>query len=224
MTVVEPIDHHTLFETASARMVILSTYAFDPSFFEGNLLTSRALRASRHIMVLVDGWRYTDLLLNRRPARRLNQRYLVLPVYPAKGVFHPKLHLLLGDRRASVICGSANLTQSGCTYNLELINRLTVSTDDLRSNGDQAHVVKAAFEFFRRQLTATKETRTREIANDWLDEATAEFPELIVGEGGRKSSRQIELICSDDTTPWQWLVRRVREEAADETCRCLALL
>jgi hypothetical protein len=39
----------------------------------------------------------------------------------ATGVFHPKLHLLIRETGGQILCGSNNLTRSGCSSNLELL-------------------------------------------------------------------------------------------------------
>jgi hypothetical protein len=63
----------------------------------------------------VDADQFQKSLAEKRPARWINQRYLVMPVRRKRGVFHPKLGLLLGERHARLLCGSNNLTQAGCS-------------------------------------------------------------------------------------------------------------
>src|SRR5688572_7075286 len=111
------------FDGDPAELALLSTYQFDPDFFEYRLLRCPALEGARRIAVLMDAGRWRELLNGGVPARLLNRRYLVVPVRAGQGgVFHPKLNLLFTERGGQVHCGSANLTRCGYTSNLELLN------------------------------------------------------------------------------------------------------
>ena len=89
------LDATTLFDRLQADLAVLSTYQFDPAFFESRLLRCTSLASARRIVVLMDAGQLTKLLRDEVPARLMNSRYLVVPVAPARGVFHPKLNLLM---------------------------------------------------------------------------------------------------------------------------------
>ncbi|MFO0844683.1 MAG: hypothetical protein U0797_20185 [Gemmataceae bacterium] len=166
----EHIDYCAWFDICPAEVAILSTFNFDPAFFESRLLQrSKALRNARRVLVLMDAGQFRLLLEDDRPARWLNRRYLVVPIQKPNGVFHPKLHLLVGPTGADVICGSNNLTAPGCTSNLELAHRLPVPMMDGRPAPGMAHVARKAYRFFERCLDfATGDARI--LATQWLNE------------------------------------------------------
>lgn len=118
-------DFSSLLDSEPANIALLSTFQFDPDYFERRLLRRCAsLLKARRIVVFMDGSEWTTLIRQDVRARWLNQRYLVVPVQRSTGVFHPKLSLMLFDGGGCVLCGSNNLTRSGCSSNLELLNSL----------------------------------------------------------------------------------------------------
>ena len=123
------LDFTSLLDTEPANLAALSTYQFDADFFERRLLRCSALLTARRILVLMDASQWFNLLRQDVPARFLNRRYLVVPVRPPKGVFHPKLNLLVREDGGEFHCGSNNLTRSGCASNLELLNSFSISPE-----------------------------------------------------------------------------------------------
>src|SRR3954466_8562435 len=142
------LDFTSLLETEPASLAALSTFQFDPDFFERRLLRSTALVKARRILVFMDAGEWSKLLRQDVPARLLNRRYLVVPVLPPRGVFHPKLNLFVREDGGQVQCGSNNLTRSGCTSNLELLNSFTVTLDE--SGEEAVRLAQEAYAFFRR--------------------------------------------------------------------------
>lgn len=116
------VDFASWFDTAPADVVLLSTFTFDPIFFEKHLLRCSTLAEARRIMILMDAGEWRSLCKQAQHARWLNSRYLVVPIARPHGVFHPKLHVFLLPERVSVLCGSGNLTRPGCMTNLEIVN------------------------------------------------------------------------------------------------------
>jgi hypothetical protein len=174
----KPLEFSSFFSEESARFAVLSTYEFDPVHFERYLLGSTALAQARRIIVMVDANRFQKLLIeSKTPARSLNQRYLVLPVRKSGGVFHPKLALLLGEKHADVICGSNNLTQSGSTHNLEILNRIPLRMDGEQREITHLPLVQQAIQFFKDCLVFG-EARAGKIAGKWFGELADEFPWL----------------------------------------------
>jgi hypothetical protein len=171
----EFLDYCTWFDARPAEVAVLSTFNFDPAFFEYRLLQrSKSLASARRVLVLMDAGQFRLLLSEGRPARWLNRRYLIVPIEKPAGVFHPKLHLLVGPTGADVICGSNNLTASGCTGNLELANRIPVPVEDGRPALATAHVARKAYHFFVRCL-AYAVSDARKLAAKWLDELKHQF-------------------------------------------------
>lgn len=115
-----------LFDLEGIELALLSTFNFDPDFFERRLLAESSLIDARRIAVFMDCGQWHQLMSEDIPARLINQRYLVVPVRHTPGVFHPKLHICLSNQGARVLCGSGNLTRAGCTHNLELANSVPI--------------------------------------------------------------------------------------------------
>jgi hypothetical protein len=157
-----------LYDTGPAELAVLSTYQFDPDFFERRLLRSRSLGEARRIVVFMDAARWAELLKQDAPARLLNRRYLVVPVRRAGGVFHPKLGLLLTEAGGRILCGSNNLTRCGCSSNLELLNALDV---EFESGGPASGpgLIHEALAFFRR-ATDDAQGEPGCIVREWLEE------------------------------------------------------
>lgn len=118
------LDLASLLEGDPAYLALLSTFNFDPDFFERRLLRSPALKRARRIAVFMDDLQWQALVQADVSARSMNRRYLVVPVRRQGGVFHPKLGVLLTEKGGQVLCGSNNLTRSGCASNLELLNSI----------------------------------------------------------------------------------------------------
>jgi len=171
----EFLDFCQLLEAAPASFAAMSTFNFDPDFFEYRLLRATALAKARRIVVFMDAGKWAKLVRAEPPARLLNRRYLVVPVRPSKGVFHPKLHLLVREDGGQVLCGSSNLTRAGCASNLELLNSFTISGDV----EDPAAVRLAcdAFAFFRKVCESAGNEPAR-VARAWLDELAGQSPWL----------------------------------------------
>lgn len=168
-------DATSLFDGEPAHIALLSTYQFDPAFFERRLLRMPALSKARRIVVFMDSSQWHRLVRSDTSAKILNRRYLVVPVSRTSGVFHPKLSLILGEVSGQVICGSNNLTRSGCTSNLELLNRIPFDHADDAENA--LDIAKDAYHFF---VEAAKHAPNQigKIAQKWLAETADTYPYL----------------------------------------------
>src|SRR3954466_12414707 len=98
------LDFTSLFETQTADLAALATFQFDADFFERRLLRSASLAKARRILVFMDADQWSNLMRQDVPARLLNRRYLVVPVRRSRGVFHPKLSLLVREAGGQVLC------------------------------------------------------------------------------------------------------------------------
>ena len=161
------VDVTDLFDADPAELALLSTYQFDPDFFERRLLRTKALSEARRIAVFMDATQWADLLGRDVPARLLNRRYLVIPVSRLGGVFHPKLGLLLREDGGRVLCGSNNLTRCGCSSNLEILNALEVDPE-IQTGGGRSLTVDA-YDFFLRAADDAVGEPGR-IVRGWLEE------------------------------------------------------
>jgi len=99
---------------------ILTTFAFDFSFFE--VVAMRALKSAgiRNVLVLQDeGMQQALMETAAMFAFTRNTNYGLFPI-KAKGVFHPKMIFCTGKTEGFLAIGSGNLTNGGHGSNDEL--------------------------------------------------------------------------------------------------------
>jgi HKD family nuclease len=167
------LDFTSLFDTEPANLAILSTFQLDADFFEQRLLHCPALVKARRILIFMDAGQWLCMLRQDVRARLLNRRYLVVPVRPSRGVFHPKVNLQVSEQGGHVQCGSNNLTRSGCSSNLELLNSFSFN---LEGDGRETiYIVQEAYKFFKRACDDAEE-ETGRIARQWLEELAETAP------------------------------------------------
>lgn len=105
--------------------IILTTFNFDPFFFDTYLLNNlRYHNPNSEIIVLIDAEEYEKSYENFTDIT--GKDYHLIPVY-VKGVFHPKMFLFLStlNEKLTLYIGSGNLTLPGITKNAELISKTT---------------------------------------------------------------------------------------------------
>ncbi len=192
------LDFTSLLDTEPANLAALSTFQFDADFFERRLLRCSALVKARRILVFMDAGQWFNLLRQDVPARFLNRRYLVVPVRPTKGVFHPKLNLLVRDDGGQVQCGSNNLTRSGCASNLELLNSFTITAE--KANEEAVRLAQEAYSFFKRACDDADQ-ETGRIARQWLEELPRDAP-WLAAEIPPAENRAVRLVHTYDGSLW----------------------
>lgn len=192
------LDCFSLFEGDPAYIALFSTFQFDPDFFERRLLRCETLKKARRIAIFMDALQWQDLLQKDVHARWLNRRYLVVPVHRSTGVFHPKLNLILTENGGQVQCGSNNLTRSGCSSNLELINSIPFDFKD--DNSEAMQLAADALKFFQRAAQDT-DAEVGRIVSGWLAETNNDHRWLNdIKEAA--SDQQISLVHTYDGPIW----------------------
>lgn len=106
----KPLDILDFFDKGASAYAFIATYDFEPQFFERRMLAKKTFAAADRIVIFMDRSRYQELLWSGLSVSGFNRRYLVIPMERSPGVFHPKLYLALGDKRADGIVGSNNCT------------------------------------------------------------------------------------------------------------------
>ena len=118
MNLLDELDRHGGFTHA-----FLTTYTFQPAFFEDRVLSCKALSGCPNIVVFVDRGTYEEVCSGSSGGSLINRRYMLAPINPVStGVFHPKLWLFAGEKRSRLLVGSANLTRAGITTNMEMVS------------------------------------------------------------------------------------------------------
>ena len=112
----------------SYNSVILTSYSFDPVFFNSYYLPKlRAVNAT-NILVLIDADRYDEameLIYGEDGLASNNTSLSFTPIRVksrGNGVFHPKVALFVGESKCMALVGSGNLTCGGTSYNEEVWN------------------------------------------------------------------------------------------------------
>ncbi|MDP2314045.1 MAG: hypothetical protein Q8P41_14175 [Pseudomonadota bacterium] len=127
----------------------LTTFNFDPDFFEVTALAELARRGAWPIVVLVDRRAgYAPAVELFEALREAGRSYLLVPVDLGRDAFHAKVHLF--PTAGVCLVGSGNLTPGGLGRNLEVFARL-----DSTSHGDALAGARA---FLRRVLADSRAT------------------------------------------------------------------
>ena len=109
-------------------IALLTTYNFDIRLFEQAVLNSLFANNVRKVSVYVDAEELTKSLQSVRTCQ-IGRKYMVNPIR-INSTFHPKVVLLLGEKKARLILGSANITTPGYTTNNEVFNFIDYSDKD----------------------------------------------------------------------------------------------
>lgn len=199
-------EYLSLLEDDPAEIALLSTFNFEPDFFERRILRSSTLSRARRIVVFMDHGQWERLRGESTGARWINHKYLVVPVRAPRGVFHPKLTLIVRDGGGTVLCGSGNLTRCGCTHNLEIVSALPVNADD-EGDEESLRLGWEAFRFFR-LVASQSEGVAAEITRQWLDEVVTDVAwcrPMVAGTIPERKPHEIGLIHTLDGSIWDRL-------------------
>ena len=105
---------------------LITTFNATLPFYEEVVLRRLIAAGSRYNVVLMDAAQCAQAWASEASRPRLaGHAYTLVPMKTA-GAFHPKVCLLAGPKKASVLIGSHNLTLSGFGYNREISNWIEV--------------------------------------------------------------------------------------------------
>ena len=136
-SILEILDHSKGYD-----MALFSTFNFEIEFFERAILSRLIKNNIRQISVFVDAKELAKAL-SAVESCTLGQHYAVNPVI-MHGSYHPKVILLLGDRKARLFVSSANLKTSGYLINNEIFNYIDYDPE----HPEYRDVIVAAIQFF----------------------------------------------------------------------------
>ncbi|ELK4793145.1 hypothetical protein IPC426_19080 [Pseudomonas aeruginosa] len=105
---------------------LITTFNATLPFYEEVVLRKLVTAGCRHNVVLMDRSQCAASWESQVARPRLaGHAYTLLPI-GVNGAFHPKVCLLVGPKRASILVGSHNLTLSGLGFNREITNWIEV--------------------------------------------------------------------------------------------------
>ncbi len=133
------------------NIAFMTTFNFDIEFFERFVVNQLYDNNIRKISVYVDAKELNKSILNVKSSY-IGRRYFVTPI-EMNASFHPKVFLLLGDKKARLVVGSANLTRSGMKSNNEIFNVFDYDGKNL----ENLALINSAMQFFL-QIHSINET------------------------------------------------------------------
>ena len=116
--------------TEAAERSLLLCFEASLPFFERVLLGRLSSHGEGAVAVIVDAADYAQSFADARAVTRIGIDYTFAGVtLPGpRAAFHAKLYLTLGKTGAQLIVASANLTSTGARSNLEVVDRLTLTS------------------------------------------------------------------------------------------------
>ena len=127
-------------------IALFTTFNFEIEFFERAILSRLYDNGIRKVSLFVDADEFEKSLKVIDAAKTnigLGKKYIVSPV-SIHGAFHPKMVLLLGERKARLIVASANITTNGYEKHNEVYNVIDYSEKEK----DHQDVIVAAINSF----------------------------------------------------------------------------
>lgn len=135
-----------LAKCAGYDIALMTTFNFEVGFFERAVLNRLYAKDVKTVSLFVDAREFTAALnefnaLNN--GSHMGRKYMVTPV-KMDGAFHPKVILMLGEKKARLFVGSANVKTSGFATNNEVFNFIDYDAD----HPEYLDVIVDAINFF----------------------------------------------------------------------------
>lgn len=124
-------------------IALMTTFNFEISFFERAILNRLYVNNVKKVSLFVDSKELTKAI-KEVDTSHIGRKYMVNPVQ-MPGSFHPKVILLLGENKARLFVGSANIKTSGYAINNEVFNFIDYTPE----HPDYLDVIVAAINFFQ---------------------------------------------------------------------------
>jgi len=136
-----------LSKSSGYDIALMTTFNFEIGFFERAVLNRLYAKNVKKISVFVDSKELTNALNDfdiEHSGCHIGRKYMVNPVQ-MNGSFHPKVILLLGEKKARLFVGSANIKTSGYAINNEIFNFIDYSPE----HPEYLDVIVDAINFFQ---------------------------------------------------------------------------
>src|ERR1700722_834809 len=202
-----PLDLLDTFDGTAGKVALVATYAFEPLFFERRVLRKKGFAGAERILVLMDAGRYAKLVDEGLPVSGFNRRYLVAPIDRRPYAFHPKLYLVVGDRRVAGVVGSNNCTNAGLAYNVELCSAFAAEPPDQTLNAGQ-WVLRQIFQAIRTFAADAPDIKNM-LQKEFFLPVEQQHPWLADSVTPEADQKAIELLHSHEERLWPELKRRL---------------
>lgn len=129
---------------------LIATYNAYLPFYEEVVRPHLTASGCRHNLVMMDAHRCSETLSDQgsRP-RSAGRLYSLIPV-KIGGAFHPKILLLVGRNKGTLLVGSHNLTLSGYGSNRELTNKFEyIATRERKQLQGEIITLQRAYQFLK---------------------------------------------------------------------------
>ncbi len=155
-SIIEELNH-----SKGYTAVLMTTFNIEFSFLEKYLLHLFMNNEIRHVNLFVDS-KQLRVALNENIPVHFGKKYYVSPI-EIQGAFHPKVILLLGEKKAKLIVSSANIKMSGYMFNSEIFE--TFVYDD--RNREYEGMIWQAVQMFRHlnRITPVPDPSTQALLN-----------------------------------------------------------
>jgi len=161
---------------------LITTFNATLPFYEEVVLRKLVAAGCRHNVVLMDRQQCAVAWESEASRPRLaGYAYTLLPV-GVPGAFHPKICLLLGPKKASILIGSHNLTLSGFGYNREITNWMEVAGP---KDAEGAAILSAVWRMARQWIELERNNAPESLLESAL--AIANFVHPLVANAGSMS-------------------------------------
>ena len=126
-------NERTLYQdlpTGKFHSGVLTSYAFDLSYFDNQILNLLRSKRICSLNILVDQQQlYSSINFQLGALRKIGKEYAVTGL-TTKGAFHPKLNYFIGDDSALLLFGSGNITVPGHGKNHEIFSGFQINKED----------------------------------------------------------------------------------------------
>ena len=123
-------------------VALFTSFNFEIRFFEQAILNRLYANEIRKVSLFIDYGQFNKALAETKISS-IGKKYIVNPVKIGTS-FHPKVILLLGEKKAKLIVGSANIKLSGMVINNEVFNYIDYDAN----HQEYLDVINDAIRFF----------------------------------------------------------------------------
>ncbi|NRS87779.1 hypothetical protein HNQ02_000686 [Flavobacterium sp. 7E] len=197
-------------KSADFHSVVMTTFSFDFHHFEMQVLKQIKQKGITNVNLLVDDKMLDESIgLTTGNLKNLNSSYSVSGI-AAKGVFHPKMALFVGEKEIMLIQGSGNITAGGHGKNHELFSVLYATEEDKT----QLPLLQEAWNYLKSNTVKIKGFSKDKL--NWVEENTT----LLKTENNTKhlfhqiaDTVEVSLLYNDEDSIYSQLINLIPKDS-----------